>query len=536
MVARRLLAVLLLAYACPAASLATARVFNGTNAPVSAYPAFASVYFVTANGSRFVCGGFVVHPSFVMTAGHCVVDAVLSSFDIYLNDAGHSRYAAVAGYTHPAYVAATPRTANDVGLIQLSIPTPVVPFPYVKNASLLAALPACAAVEVMGYGLSSDNSTASGYTTPLQVASLDYIPYTGVGHSGCVEQAGGQANYGYQWPTNTVGDDVCLGFVPPCAPAKKGYAHTCSGDSGGPAVAPDGTVFALVSRSEEVGCSELTRPGIYTNIGAPENAAWIAAVIGGSNLSALAPLFFAPPPPPSLPPPFLDTLSVDALSVGSSFFSSTAHIIEVSAAGGALLLCCVFGACFSPRRKRPSVSHVVYPAHHPGAVQPHASFFFGGGNVPQQQQQQQQYSGTSPQRIPGIIPHTPQQVYMSPLPAAWAAAGHGGGGGDEERGIALGTPVWSSHAQQPQWVNAPHESDVESRAAIAESLSGHRVVLSGLRNGDAADAHLHACYAPEALNGLTGTAHGADDQGRVVVVLDATGEAVAVEAERVAVV
>lgn len=328
----------------------TPRVFGGSPSPPTAYPAFATVNFRNASGVGFICGGFLVSPSFVMTAGHCVVDAVLSSFMVVLNGAQQVTHTAVASFTHPVY--ASSRRTNDVGLVQLASPSNVVPFEYARNGSLLASLAACAPIVVMGHG---DTSASSGVNTGvLRVASLDFIPHTVSGLGGCVLQAGGGAYTKAQWPAVSVGDDVCLGFAPPCAGLLSGVnnTQTCEGDSGGPALSPSGVVIALVSRSDNAACGASPRPGIYTNIGAPENAAWIADVLqfGADIPPSQTPLFLAPPSPPVVVFEYPPAPRVPA------WVDSPQHAIGVAVGAAAAFLltaACVAFACVRPRKRIP---------------------------------------------------------------------------------------------------------------------------------------------------------------------------------------
>ena len=199
---------------------------------------------------------------------------------------------------------------------------------------------------IIGSGATSDFSGIYGPLL-LRMASIDFIPPTARGATGCIEQPGGSANYGFQIPLSQVGDDVCLGAVPPCSPTAVGSPRACSGDGGGPALAPDGTAFALASRGEAAPCEQQIRPQIYTNIGARENAAWIEAVVSGANLTALSASFFAPPPPPLSP--FLPS----SPPVGSSTASGAVIGGAVGGAiGGCAALCIAAVCCTGARRVR----------------------------------------------------------------------------------------------------------------------------------------------------------------------------------------
>ena len=206
------------------------------------------------------------------------------------------------------------------------------PFALVRNASLLASLPPCASVQLVG-----------GSGSSVSNASLALVPHTYPALAGCVQQSGGSAaSFAAQWNASYVGDDICLGFAPPCsAPAgSSGGARACGGDAGSPALY-NGVVFAIASRADGgAACAPSPRPAVFTNIGAPENAAWIAAVLGGASLSAaatLSPAFAAPPAPPDAPPqPKVAPPSAPAVA----WIATPAHVIGVTAGAIAAFLVC----------------------------------------------------------------------------------------------------------------------------------------------------------------------------------------------------
>lgn len=68
-----------------------------------------------------------------------------------------------------------------------------------------------------------------------------------------------------------------------------GGKDACSGDSGGPAAATDGTLLGIVSFGQ--GCGRNKRPGVYVSV--PHIRSWVLSIIWGRR----------PPPLPSTPKP-----------------------------------------------------------------------------------------------------------------------------------------------------------------------------------------------------------------------------------------
>ena len=100
-----------------AASRGVQGIFGGAPTLPGTFPGFANILFSNEKGGHF-CGGFLVHPSFVMTAGSCVINGTLLSYMVTLSDANRTVVGVSAKFTHPAFLADGITSTSDVGLLQ----------------------------------------------------------------------------------------------------------------------------------------------------------------------------------------------------------------------------------------------------------------------------------------------------------------------------------------------------------------------------------------------------------------------------------
>ena len=221
----------------------TGRIAGGTPAPQGAYPYAASIIIYGTHA----CGGALIEPRVVLTAGHCVYDKQSGNFfqisaisvslgSVNLNEGTNHK---IRGMVMPNTFIPSRNFYGDVALILLDGPqsgttSKLIIHPK-KNAKTYKAI---------GWG-----KTPSGYLSP----TLQQVTLRGMSRAMCAAK---HRQYGMgELPA----DHICSGL-------NSSGADTCEGDSGGPLLSGAYQVGVTSYGPPNAVCGDKQNFGLYTSV------------------------------------------------------------------------------------------------------------------------------------------------------------------------------------------------------------------------------------------------------------------------------
>jgi secreted trypsin-like serine protease len=236
-----------------AAPPARAAVVGGGSVPAGAYPWIVAM-------SRG-CGGSLIAPDRVLTAGHCVEDMRVDTLRLYVGARqrrrGSVRYDGIAVRaaevaTHPGYRSLTGGgPANDVAVLQLSEPVEGVAPVTLAGPQDAAAYGPSTMATVLGWGVTRTDLRDPPLARGLRSGSLRVLS-----DRSCARVYGDQDGAGYR-------AGVML-----CARSRNAFRRPntspCVGDSGGPLVSDGGLQVGVVSFG--ISCGALREPTVFAEV------------------------------------------------------------------------------------------------------------------------------------------------------------------------------------------------------------------------------------------------------------------------------
>ena len=283
-----------------AASERHTRIVGGLEAETGAWPWQVSLFKRRQSGFSHHCGGSVIHPRWVLTAAHCVVDRygrqrTPDEFQVLagihdLDDEGGRRIGVKDIRVHPEYVDPA-GSGNDIALLELDRPAGVeeaVTLPdSVRSADVAGpGVPAT----VIGWGLlrplrCEPGSEQGSYRCPLPGGRAGHYVDDLTGEP--AEKSDVTTSRLMEVEVPLVGEGACLKAYPGsaiddrtlCAGLRKGGKDSCQGDSGGPLVVRDGDEWVQVGVvSWGASCAKPGMYGVYTHTAA--FAGWVNETTG----------------------------------------------------------------------------------------------------------------------------------------------------------------------------------------------------------------------------------------------------------------
>lgn len=236
------------------------KIVGGVESDITQHP-----YVVSLQNSRgHYCGGSLVAPNFVLSAGHCVDFIEPKDMKIVIGSQSNSASASTAEVhkvvkvtTHPEFVNTWSEISHDYAVIELETESAFAP------------------VSMVGFGEDPFSVSADGNSTTLGWGTL--------------REGGSLATTLMEVTIPLVTTEECLVAYPGdindsmiCAGLKEGGKDSCQGDSGGPLVVNNAdNVEVLVGVvSWGIGCARPNKYGVYAHVAFARD--WVDSVMSTS--------------------------------------------------------------------------------------------------------------------------------------------------------------------------------------------------------------------------------------------------------------
>ncbi|XP_008194710.2 chymotrypsin-like proteinase 6D isoform X1 [Tribolium castaneum] len=230
-------------------------IINGDDAAKGQFPYQISYQFGILGVYEHVCGGSILSPTFIVTAGHCVTevptqgDHRIVAGITELNEQNNQRQEiqVVEKIVHPDFNGRV--GPNDIALLKLATPLEfgdlVQPIGLPEPGS-----------EFTGDSVLTGWGSTSTTIVPILPNHLQTVTVPILSYDDCKKAVDALLDENQENPLNEV-SNVCTG------PLSKGES-ACLGDSGGP-LAQNGTIVGVVSWGF-VPCSHPEAPSVYTKV------------------------------------------------------------------------------------------------------------------------------------------------------------------------------------------------------------------------------------------------------------------------------
>jgi prostatin (serine protease 8) len=231
------------------------RIINGQDAADGQFPYQISYQWGLLGFYQHVCGGSIISPTWILTAGHCVTEVpALGEYKIIAgitglneNNADKQEINVIDKIVHPNFNGGV--GPNDVALLRLA--TPLEFNDRVQPISLPAADSEPSGDTVLSGWGSISTSEFPEMPNQLQTADLPLLSL-----DDCSAAIDALLEPGEENPLSEE-SNVCTGPL-------SGGTGACSGDSGGP-LAQDDTVIGIVSWGFTP-CGSQGAPSVYTKV------------------------------------------------------------------------------------------------------------------------------------------------------------------------------------------------------------------------------------------------------------------------------